>query len=189
MSQCWATCLAARGECSHSSWGPWEAGLPFWKAVVSVERSACMHSTEPIICSRKWGWHRPLDSLGKPGLPSICRWARQVVRSPGFNSAVFILCSPLSNACEIREGRGMGARAKTLMADMSLGPEGVRGRQHPGDQVKHSVRETLGDSDFMEPRLQPNLTQFSNSMLVTTVSFNVALPYVNSDHSLTLTSS
>lgn len=104
------------------------------------------------------------------------------------------LCPPLSNTREIWEGRGMGARAKALTVDMSLGPEGVKelrgpeGVKHPGVQVEHSVQETLRDSDFMGPWLQPNLTQFSNSMLMTTFSFSVTLPYLSSDHNLTLTS-
>ena len=106
-----------------------------------------MHSTEPIISAPgngdgidhwiPWGslgFHLSADGPDK-------WWDHQ-----DSTQLFLFLCPPLSNTREIWEGRGMGASAKALTVDISLGPEGVKGpwRNYSGCLTGR----TFGAGDF-----------------------------------------
>lgn len=137
-------------ESSHSSWAPYKMGFFLWKGVI-VKRSAHKHNTVNYLCSRKWGWHRSLDSAGDPAasvplpppVPPICRWARQAAVLAGSSSAAFILePSFREKLTPVKYGKvgGTAAGAKSLTGWHEPGTRiEVRVKQPPGEWAKHFV--------------------------------------------------
>lgn len=122
-----------------------------------LERSDCQEECTQAqhranyLCSRKWGWHRSLDSPGDPAapvptplpVPSICKWARQVAVLAGSSSAAFILEPSLrEKLMPVKYGKegGTAAGAKTLTGwHEPWARIELRVKQLPGEWAKHFV--------------------------------------------------